>query len=169
MIDALPEKGDLAPDVTAPDQNGGEFSLSDYRGKWLVLYFYPKDSTGGCTLEAREFSELKNRFALLGAVIAGVSRDSVESHKRFAQQQDLSITLLSDPGRLLHEAYGAWRMKKMYGRELMGAVRSTFLIAPDGTVAHVWPNVRAAGHAAAVREKLGELVQPSGKSSAEFR
>ncbi|MFO7627144.1 MAG: peroxiredoxin [Candidatus Fermentibacteraceae bacterium] len=160
-MDALPEKGAMAPDVSAPDQNGREFSPGDYRGKWLVLYFYPKDSTGGCTLEAREFSELKDRFALLGAVIAGVSRDSVESHKSFEQKQGLSITLISDPGRLLHEAFGAWRMKKIYGRELMGAVRSTFLIAPDGSVAYVWPNVKAAGHAAAVLEKLGELVRPS--------
>jgi peroxiredoxin Q/BCP len=163
------EKGALAPDVSAPDQNGREFSPNDYRGKWLVLYFDPKDSTGGCTLEAREFSELKERFSLLGAVIVGVSRDSVESHKRFEQKQDLSITLLSDPERLLHEAYGAWRMKRMYGRDSMGTVRSTFLIAPDGTVAHVWPNVRAAGHAATVLEKLGEFVQPSGKGSAESK
>lgn len=166
---APPEKGALAPDVSAPDQNGREFSTDDYRGKWLVLYFYPKDSTGGCTLEAREFSELKERFSLLGAVIVGVSRDSVESHKRFEQKQDLSITLLSDPERLLHEAYGAWRMKRMYGMDSTGTVRSTFLIAPDGTVAHVWPNVRAAGHAAAVLEMLGKFVQPSGKGCAESK
>ncbi len=165
-MDTPPEKFSVAPDVRASDQNGREFSPSDYRGKWLVLYFYPKDSTGGCTLEAGEFSVLKERFALLGAVIAGVSRDTVESHKRFEQKQGLSITLLSDPGRFLHEAFGAWRMKKMYGRELMGAVRSTFLIAPDGTVAHVWLNVKAAGHAAAVLEKLGEFVHQSGKSGA---
>lgn len=134
-----------------------------------MLYFYPKDSTGGCTLEAREFSELKDSFTLLGAVIAGVSRDSVESHKRFEQKQGLSITLLSDPGRLLHEAFGAWRVKMMYNRELMGAVRSTFLIAPDGTVAHVWPNVKAALHAAAVLRKLGEYVDPPGNSGADLR
>jgi len=168
-MDTLPEKGAIAPAVSAPDQNGREFSPGDYGGKWLVLYFYPKDGTGGCTLEAREFSGLKESFTLLGAVIAGVSRDSIESHKRFEQKQDLSITLLSDPGRLLHEAYGAWRMKRMYGRELMGTVRSTFLISPDGRVAHVWPNVRAAGHAAAVLEKLGEFVKPSGKSGAPSR
>jgi peroxiredoxin Q/BCP len=166
-MSALPDKGALAPDVNAPDQNGREFSPGDYRGKWLVLYFYPKDGTGGCTLEAREFSELKERFALLGAVIAGVSRDSVESHKRFEREQGLSLTLLSDTGRIIHEAFGAWRMKKMYGREIMGTVRSTFLIAPDGTVAHVWPNVKSAGHAAAVLEKLGEYVGPQGRNGAE--
>ena len=169
MKEGLPEMGALAPEVSAPDQNGREFSPNEYRGKWLVLYFYPKDGTGGCTLEAREFSELRERFSLMGAVIAGVSRDSVESHKRFEQKQDLSITLLSDPERRLHEAYGVWRMKRMYGRDPMGTVRSTFLVAPDGTVAHAWPNVRAAGHAAAVLEKLVELVQPAGKSSAGSR
>lgn len=157
-----PVTGARAVDVTAPDQNGRVFSPDDYRGKWLVLYFYPRDGTGGCTREAREFSGLKERFERLGAVVAGVSRDSVESHKRFEQEQGLSVTLLSDPGRLLHEAFGAWRMKSMYGREYMGAARSTFLIAPDGRVAFSWPDARAAGHAGAVLEKLEELSRPAG-------
>lgn len=161
-MNAPPVKGAIAPGVSAKDQNGRVFSPDDYRGKWLVLYFYPKDGTGGCTLEAREFTELMDRFTALGAVVAGVSRDSVESHKRFEEKHGLALTLLSDPGRHLHEAFGAWRMKKMYGRGLLGTVRSTFLISPDGTVAEAWPAVNARGHAAAVLDMLLKFVRPAG-------
>ena len=114
--------------------------------------------TPGCTLEAKEFTELQGQFTSLGAVILGVSPDSVKSHRNFSTKHNLGVVLLSDAGHEVLEAFGAWRMKKSYGREYMGVVRSTVLIDPEGIVRHVWPEVKAAGHAAAVLGRLAELA-----------
>ncbi len=151
--------GDPAPDFCLPDQNGTERCLKDYRGKWVVLYFYPRDNTSGCTAEAREFTELKPEFERLGAVILGVSKDSVQSHQRFAAKHNLGITLLSDPEHQVLETYGAWQLKKQCGRESWGTVRSTVLIDSEGRIAFHWPRVRKAkGHAEQVLLKLKEFL-----------
>lgn len=151
------EVGSEAPSFCARDADGEERCLDDYRGKWVVLYAYPKDMTSGCTVEAVEFTERKGDFAKMGAEIIGVSADPPERHQRFREKNDLGITLLSDPEHQVLEPYGAWAEKRMYGKTFMGIVRSTVLIDPDGKVAHVWPKVKAKGHADAVKEKLAEL------------
>ncbi len=151
------EVGSEAPSFCAKDTHGKERCLDDYKGKWVVLYAYPKDMTSGCTVEAMEFTERKGEFVDMNAEIIGVSADSPESHQKFTEKNDLDITLLSDPEHEVLEPYGAWAEKKMYGKTFMGIVRSTVLIDPDGKVAHVWPKVKAAGHADAVKEKLVEL------------
>ncbi len=149
--------GDKAPDFCLPDKDGNEVCLKDFRGKWVVLYFYPKDNTSGCTKEAVDFTEHLDEFASLNAVVLGVSKDSVKSHKNFAEKHGLKVTLLSDPEHKVIEQYGAWKLKKRYGREYYGTQRSTFLIDPDGVIRHIWPNVRVKGHVEAVLEKLKEL------------
>jgi peroxiredoxin Q/BCP len=149
--------GQAAPFFTLPDAAGGDFSLEGLRGKWVVLYFYPKDNTSGCTREAVEFTAALPAFEGQGAVVVGVSPDSAASHARFAEQHGLGVRLLSDPDHVALEAYGAWRLKKNYGREFMGVVRSTFLIAPDGTLAALWDKVKVNGHVDAVLARLAEL------------
>ena len=150
----LLQKGDDAPQFSLPDQDGNEVSLADLRGKWVVLYFYPRDSTPGCTTEAVDFSGNVEKFNEQGAVIIGISRDSAASHRRFIEKQGLKVTLLTDSDHNLMEEYGVWQMKKMYGKESMGIVRSTFLIAPDGTIAAAWHKVKVTGHAVNVLETL---------------
>lgn len=150
--------GDKAFEFCLPDAEGKEVCLRDFRGRWVVLYFYPKDNTPGCTTEALEFTQLLDEFEKLNAVVVGVSKDSVESHRRFVQKHGLRVILLSDTERKVIEAYGVWQLKKRYGRESYGVVRSTFLIDPEGRIAHVWRNVRAKGHAAKVLERLKELA-----------
>jgi peroxiredoxin Q/BCP len=151
------EAGKRAPAFTLPNQDGEKVKLSDHAGKWVVLYFYPKDDTPGCTTEACEFTEGVEAFDALDAVVLGCSPDSPEKHQKFIAKHDLGITLLSDPDKKVLEKYGAWGEKSMYGRKTMGVIRSTFLIDPKGKIAHTWKNVRAKGHAAKVREKLEEL------------
>jgi len=148
-----------APEFCLPDQDEKEICLKDFAGKWVVLYFYPKDNTSGCTKEAIGFTEEKAAFEELGAVILGVSKDSVASHVRFIQKQELRITLLSDPEHEVIEAYGAWQLKKNYGREYFGVMRSTFLINPERNIAFIWPKVRVKGHVEAVKAKLEEITQ----------
>lgn len=150
------EIGEKAPSFCLEDPDRGEICLKDLKGKWVVLYFYPKDNTKGCTMEALEFTAAEDEFKEKNAVIIGVSPDSLKSHTNFRQKHDLSINLLSDTEKVLEE-YGVWQMKKMYGREYMGVVRSTYLIDPEGKIAHVWPKVRVKGHVDNVREKLSEL------------
>ena len=140
-----------------PDQNGNKRALEDYAGKWLVIYFYPKDNTSACTLEARSFTALIGEFAAEGAAVVGVSPDSVKSHSGFAAKQELGVTLLSDPEHVLLEAAGVWRKKKLYGKEHMGVVRGTALVDPRGVTREVWTKVKAAGHAEEVLAKLREL------------
>jgi peroxiredoxin Q/BCP len=149
--------GDQAPDFCLEDPERGEICLKDLVGKWVVLYFYPKDNTKGCTLEALEFTAAEDDYKAKNTVIIGVSADSLKSHKRFREKHNLSITLLSDTEKEALQAYGAWQLKKMYGREYMGIVRSTFLIDPEGKIAYIWPKVRVAKHVDVVLEKLVEL------------
>ncbi|ABR30601.1 peroxiredoxin [Thermosipho melanesiensis] len=128
------------------------------KGKWVVLYFYPKDNTKGCTTEAVEFSELLDEFEKLGAVVIGVSSDSIESHKKFIAKHNLRVNLFSDENKKVLEKLGIWQLKKMYGREYYGIVRTTVLINPDGKIAYVWEKVKAKGHAKEVLEKLKEMI-----------
>ncbi len=151
------EAGRKAPEFCLPNQEGVEICLRDLKGKWVVLYFYPKDLTPGCTTEACDFTEAMPRFEALDAVILGVSPDSPQKHRRFIEKKDLKITLLSDEEKEVLKAYGAWGPKKLYGREYEGVIRSTFLIDPEGKIAAVWPKVRVKGHVQAVREKLESL------------
>ncbi len=141
--------GDKAPDFRL-DTPDGPVALSDFAGKRLVLFFYPKDDTSGCTREARDFSELAPAFAAQGIALLGVSKDSVESHRRFIDKHGLATPLASDPEGAVIEAFGSWVEKNMYGRKYMGIDRSTFLIGPDGMVEAVWRKVKVPGHARAV-------------------
>ncbi len=146
--------GDIAPDFELFDQNGEARRLSDYRGKRVVLYFYPKDNTSGCTAQACGFAALKPSFEEKNAVIIGVSRDSVGSHKKFEEQKGLNFTLLSDPERKVTEMYGVWQEKKTAGKVSMGVVRTTFVISPDGRVERVYEKAKAKENPA---EVLGGL------------
>ena len=149
--------GGVAPDFVLKDADGNDVRLSDFRGKWVVLYFYPKDNTPGCTKEAIGFTELAREFERLGAVIVGVSPDPPESHVRFMRKYNLNVRLLSDTEREVLKRYGAWGKRKMYGKEYEGVIRSTYLIDPEGKVAHVWPRVKVEGHAQEVLETLKRL------------
>jgi peroxiredoxin Q/BCP len=139
--------GAIAPAFKLPQDGGGELSLSDYRGKAVVLYFYPKDDTSGCTAEAIAFSGLKPQFEKAGATVIGMSPDSVKKHDKFKSKHELAVTLVSDEDKNVLESYGVWAEKSMYGRKYMGVERTTFLIGPDGKVAHVWRKVKVPGHA----------------------
>jgi thioredoxin-dependent peroxiredoxin len=147
-------EGSAAPDISLLTDAGEPFRLSDLRGKTVVLYFYPKAETPGCTTEACEFRDSEDRFDTAGAVIVGVSPDPVEKQAKFKAKHQLPFTLLADTERTAAEAYGVWREKNMYGKKSMGIVRSTFLIGPDGNIRKIFTKVRAAGHAAQVMEAL---------------
>jgi peroxiredoxin Q/BCP len=149
--------GNQAPAFSLPNQDEVEISLRDLEGKWVVLYFYPKDNTPGCTTEACDFTAAVPLFDARGAVILGVSPDSPKTHRNFSEKQNLDITLLADVTTDVAQAYGVWQMKKNYGKEYMGIVRSTFLINPEGKIAHIWSNVKVAGHAQVVKEMLESL------------
>ena len=148
------EAGTKAPDFTLPDQNGEMHSLSDYAGKRVILYFYPKDNTPGCTRQACGFSELRPQFEEKGAVILGISRDSVASHKKFEEKQKLTFTLLSDPELQAIQAYDVWKEKKNYGRVSMGVVRTTYLIDENGMIVKACDKVKAAENPAQMLEEL---------------
>ena len=149
----MPEIGTEAPPFCLPNQDEVEICLRDLKGKWVVLYFYPKDLTPGCTTEACDFTEALPDFEKLDAVVLGISPDSPEKHRRFIEKKGLAVTLLSDEEKRVLKAYGAWGLKKMYGKAFEGVIRSTFLIDPAGKIAAVWPKVRVKGHVAAVKEK----------------
>lgn len=149
--------GDKAPQFCLPDKDNQKVCLRDLAGKWVVLYFYPKDNTSGCTMEAIYFTKAKAQFEKLNAAILATSPDSMESHCKFADKHGLEITLLSDPDHKVLATYGAWQKKKMYGREFWGVVRSTFLIDPKGKIRYIWPKVKVAGHVEEVKDKLVEL------------
>jgi len=135
----------------------GEFSLDKYKGKKIVLYFYSKDNTSGCTLEAIQFSELKEEFEKLNAVIIGVSKDSLASHKKFIEKHNLTVELVSDEDLSIQEHFDVWKMKKLYGKEYMGTVRSTFILDDKGNILKEFRNVKAKDHALKVLEALKEL------------
>jgi thioredoxin-dependent peroxiredoxin len=147
--------GDSAPDFTLTTGDGETVSLSDLRGRPVVLYFYPKDDTPGCTTEACSFRDLQPEFNKRNAAVFGVSTDNLKSHQKFAHKYDLTFPLLSDPDHAVAEAYDSWGLKKFMGREYEGVKRNTFLIASDGKIAHVWEKVRPAGHPEEVLAELG--------------
>lgn len=149
--------GSAAPPFDLPTDGGGTVKLSDFKGKKVVLYFYPADNTKGCTVEAIDFSTHLAAFEKAGAVVIGVSPDSVASHDKFKSKHDLSIILAADVDRKTIEAFGVWVEKQMYGRKYMGVERATFLIAPDGNIAKVWRKVRVKGHVEAVLEAAKSL------------
>jgi len=149
--------GDLAPDFTLPRDGGGSVSLHDFKGKAVVLYFYPKDDTPGCTKEAIAFSEEAEAFAKAGAVIIGVSKDSVAKHDRFRDKHGLKVILAADEDGRVCEAYGVWVEKSLYGRKYMGIERATFLIDKTGRLAKIWRQVKVPGHAEAVYESLDTI------------
>jgi peroxiredoxin Q/BCP len=159
------EVGDEAPKFCLPASAGAEVCLESYRGKWLVLYFYPKDNTSGCTREAVDFTAALPELHGLGAEVVGISRDSPASHGKFAEKHSLKVLLLSDQDHKVTEAYGAWALKKMYGKESYGVVRSTFLIDPNGRIAHIWRKVKVDGHADIVKKTLHELQSKGGEKN----
>ena len=148
------EIGTKAPDFTLPDQNGVLRSLSDFRGRKVVLYFYPKDMTSGCTKQACGFAELYPQFTERGAAVIGVSKDSVASHKKFEEKYGLPFTLLSDTGKEVITAYGVWKEKKNYGKVTMGVVRTTYLIDENGVIIRAFEAVKAADNPSQMLEEL---------------
>src|SRR3990167_8706786 len=146
-----------APEFCLPNQDDVEICLRDLKGKWIVLYFYPKDNTPGCTTEACVFSDAAPDFGALNAIVIGVSADSTSKHRDFIDKKDLSITLLSDEDTSMLQNYGIWQLKKNYGKEYMGIVRSTLIINPEGIIKAIWKNVKVKEHARIVKEKLEAL------------
>ena len=157
MADLKP--GDSAPQFTLTDQNGEEVSLADFKGKTIVLYFYPKDDTPGCTKEACSFRDARTSFAKTKAVILGVSGDNAVSHEKFIQKYGLPFTLLSDPDKKVCRAYGVFQKKMLYGRSFLGIVRTTFVIDPKGRIAEVFSKVKVDGHTEEVLEALKKAAE----------
>lgn len=151
------EVGQKAPDFNLLDESGENMSLSTFKGKNIVLYFYPKDDTPGCTKESIAFSELKDEFEANNTVILGASKDSVKKHQNFIKKHDLTVKLLVDDEGKLCEDYTVWVMKKLYGREYMGIERATFLIGADGNIKNIWRKVKVKGHAEEVLEAVKSL------------
>ena len=152
-----PVVGAKAPDFKLDRDGGGVTKLADFKGRALVLYFYPKDDTTGCTQEAIEFNGLRAQFEKAGAEVVGVSPDSAKRHDKFKAKHDLALTLLSDESTKMLEAYGVWKEKSMYGRKYMGVERTTFLIDGKGVIRETWPKVKVAGHAKAVLDAVKKL------------
>ena len=153
----MPEIGTAAPAFTLDTDTGDRLALKDLKGRPVVLYFYPKDDTSGCTTEACGFRDAFPRFRKSNAVILGVSPDSVKSHQKFKAKYDLPFTLLADPDHAVAERYGVWKEKSMYGRTYMGVERTTFVIDPAGRIARIFHKVKPAGHAEEIEAALGEL------------
>ena len=151
------ETGSRAPEFELPDQNGVMHKLSDYRGQKVILYFYPRDNTAGCSKQACNFGELYPQFQEKGAVVLGVSKDSVKSHKRFEEKFGLPFTLLSDTEKTVLQAYDVWKEKKMYGKVSMGVVRSTYLIDEEGIIIRAFGKVKAADNPGQMLEELEKL------------
>ncbi|MES1206027.1 MAG: peroxiredoxin [Pseudomonadota bacterium] len=149
--------GKKAPAFSLKKEDDSVVKLSSLKGQWVVLYFYPKDDTPGCTTEACEFTSGLKGFERMGALVLGCSPDSTESHRKFIAKYKLTVSLLSDPDHATMEAYGAWGDKTLYGRKMVGVLRSTVIINPEGKIAHQWCRVKTAGHAEAVRATLADL------------
>ena len=156
-MSAAPNVGDSAPDFKLPTDGGGEVSLSDLRGRNVVVYFYPKDDTSGCTKEAIAFTELTSEFDKKNTSIIGISADTPAKHDKFKAKHNLGITLASDEDHEALEAYGVWVEKNMYGRKYMGIERATYLIDKEGKIAQVWRKVKVVGHAEQVLAAAGEI------------
>ena len=153
-----PAVGTFAPDFSLPDHGGETRSLADYRGRWVVLYFYPKDDTPGCTTEACNFRDSPHSLEKFGVVVLGISKDSVASHAKFAAKYQLNFPLLSDEAHTVIAAYGAWQPKKFMGREFLGTVRMTYLIDPEGKIVKVYPHVNPTQHTSEIAADLSSLV-----------
>jgi len=151
------EIGNVVENFCLPNQDEEEICFRDIKGRWIVLYFYPKDNTPGCTTEACDFTDNLENFDELSSIILGVSPDSPKKHRNFINKKNLKITLLADEDKELAKQFGIWRPKKLFGREYLGVVRSTFIINPNGVVAYKWEKVRVKGHVEEVKEKLKEL------------
>ncbi|RQD83479.1 MAG: thioredoxin-dependent thiol peroxidase [Methanocalculus sp. MSAO_Arc2] len=156
------EIGMAAPEFCLPDADEEMACLSEHSGEYVVVYFYPRDNSSACTLEARSFSDELESFERENIPVYGISPDSTTSHKRFSEKQELSVRLLSDPEHRVIESYGVWVSKKMYGKEYMGVERSTFIIDPDGKIAHIWRKVKVKGHVEDVLNRLRELKAEGG-------
>lgn len=156
ILPGMPQVGEPAPEVALPDDSGAQRRLTDERGKWVVLYFYPKDDTPGCTTEACEFRDANSDIAQRDAEVWGVSVLGTGSKQAFKRKFGLPFTLLADENHEIAERYGTWVEKENYGRKYWGVKRSTFLVDPEGRIARVWPTVKAQGHAAQVLEALDE-------------
>lgn len=153
----MPEISQTAPDFTLPSTDGSDVTLSALKGKPVVLFFYPRDNTPGCTKESIGFSQNREAFETAGALVFGISKDSMASHEKFVAKQDLTVPLLSDEHGSVCEDYGVWKEKNMYGKKFLGIERTTVLIAADGTIAQIWPKVKVAGHVEAVLEAVRAL------------
>jgi peroxiredoxin Q/BCP len=158
MTEAKLKIGDKAPEFCLPDKDNKEVCLKDFKGKYVTLYFYPKDNTPGCTTEALGFTTILPDLQKLDATVIGVSPDSTESHAKFADKKNLTVTLLSDEEKKIISKYGAWGKKKFRGKEYMGVIRSTYLIDPKGNIIHIWPKVSPKGHAEEVKDVLKEKL-----------
>jgi peroxiredoxin Q/BCP len=154
-ITPVPQAGEMAPDFELPDAEGNQVSLAGLRGQKVIVYFYPKDDTPGCTTEACGFRDTWQELREQGVVILGISRDTPKSHAKFARKYGLPFTLLSDEGGVVAQRYGVWVQKSMYGKQYMSMARTTFFIRPNGKIGHVWQQVKAEGHA----ERLLEYVE----------
>jgi peroxiredoxin Q/BCP len=152
----LIEPGQPAPAFTLKDQDGKTHKLSDYRGRWVVLYFYPRDNTPGCTIQACGFRDNHSKLQKLNAVVLGVSPDDEKAHQKFVEKRKLSFPLLVDPDQAIATKYGAWREKKLFAKKYMGIVRTTYLIDPQGKVARRWDKVKVAGHVADVIKTISK-------------
>lgn len=159
MSDYALNIGDAAPDIELPAWPEGPLRLGDFRGRWVVLFFYPKDNTPGCTREACEFRDAGNDFTALDTTLLGISRDSLASHQRFGEKFSLPFPLLSDPDETACTAFDVIRMKNMYGKQVRGVERSTFIINPDGVIAHLWRKVKMKEHVTDVLATLKQLQE----------
>ena len=157
MAEITIEAGAEAPEFTLPRDGGGEVSLSDHAGEIVVLYFYPRDDTSGCTKENEAFTALETEFAQIGVKVFGISKDSLESHEKFMVKKKLSVPLISDEHGTASEDFGVWKEKSMYGKKFMGIERSTFLIDAEGRIAREWRKVKVPGHAEEVLEAAKAL------------
>ena len=153
--------GEPAPDFLLPSVNGGPVTLNDFKGRWVILYFYPKDNTPGCTIQAKEFTAELKELEDMNAVVLGISSDSQKSHLKFSKDHSLGITLLSDKKREVMEDYGVWKKKKIFGKVRESIVRTTFIIDPDGNIARAWYGVKAEGNAQKAKETLQKLQKGS--------
>ena len=153
----MPQIGETAPDFTLPVTGGGEVSLADLKGQPVVLFFYPRDDTSGCTKENQDFSRLAPEFEAAGAKVYGISKDSIASHDKFMAKKELTVPLLSDEDSDMAERYGVYGEKKMYGKTFMGITRATFLIDAEGKIAQTWPKVKVPGHAEEVLDAVKAL------------